>query len=157
LLCDAYPLDLALNDAGTFLIDGLSDDDKKNLLKLRERNPLIQLVEEFPSNLHLTLTAKTEPPQELNIGYYPDVVEDIQGQKFFIPDPSTYLPEPATLLILGFCLGMLSRYFPDVWMATIDSRVEVVEATTTLLNVVHRKFPNLILDQMTGVKHYIHQ
>ncbi len=151
--------ELALTiDTHAFLIDGLSGDDKKSLLKLCERNPLIKLVEEFPAHLHLGLTVRTEAPQQQqsNLGYYPDVVEDVQGRKFFIIDPSTYLPEPASLLILGFCLGMLSRYFPDVWMATIDSNVGVVEATTTLLNVVHRKFPNLILDQMTGIKHYIH-
>jgi YaaC-like Protein len=60
------------------------------------------------------------------------------------------------MLVLTYCLGMLSRYFPDVWMTVTDSRVEVAELTNTLLSVIQRKFPNLVLDQLTGVKHYIH-
>jgi hypothetical protein len=50
---------------------------------------------------------------------------------------------------------MLSRYFPDVWMTVTDSRVEIAEVTNTLLSVIQRKFPT-ILDQMTGMKHYVH-
>jgi YaaC-like Protein len=60
------------------------------------------------------------------------------------------------MLVLTYCLGMLSRYFPDVWMTVKDSRVEIAEVTNTLLGVIYRKFPNLILDQMTGIKHHIH-
>jgi hypothetical protein len=60
------------------------------------------------------------------------------------------------LLMLLYNLRMLSNYYPDIWMKTIDQNVQIVEVVDTFLNIVYRKFPNLILDQMTGTKHVIH-
>ncbi len=42
------------------------------------------------------------------------------------------------------------------WMRAIDENVQIAELTDSLLDMIHRKFPNLILDQMTWVKHYVH-
>jgi hypothetical protein len=117
----------------------------------------MRVVGQFPNNLHLLIEDEIRAGAKNAAYYYPDVVEDLYGQKYFILDPDSYLPEPASVLILTYCLGMLSRYFPDVWMTVTDSRVEIAELTNTLLGIVQRKFPNLILDQMTGIKHYIHK
>ncbi len=143
-------------DTHQFFVDRLLDVEKASILALCARNPRIRVLNQFQSNLHLVLEIETKAGEKTDIGYYPDVVEDIHGQKYFILHPDSYLPEPASILVLTYCLGMLSRYFPDVWMTITDSRVEIAEVTNTLLSVVQRKFPNLILDQMTGVKHYIH-
>jgi len=59
------------------------------------------------------------------------------------------------MFVLMFCLGMLSRYHADIWMNVIDHHVQVAEITDTLLNVCYRKFPNLILDQLTFTHHCI--
>ncbi|MBZ5704933.1 MAG: YaaC family protein [Acidobacteriia bacterium] len=140
----------------SFRINRLLDSEKKNLLSLCDKNPGIRLVDQFPSNLYLELRVEAKAGEQQTLGYYPDIVEDLYGRKYFIAQPETYLAEPASMLVIAYCLGMLSRYFPDVWMATIDSRVEVVELTNAVMNILQRKFPNLILDQMTAVKHYIH-
>jgi len=71
-------------------------------------------------------------------------------------NPDTYLSEPAAYFIVLYCLGMLSRYYPDVWMKAIDKSVQIGELVDTFLNAAYRKFPNLMLDQMTEIKHFIH-
>ena len=84
------------------------------------------------------------------------MVDDIRGEIYFIFQPQSYIPEPATVFILLFQLGMLSRYYPDLWMAAIDHDVRIAEFVDSLLNIAFRKFPNLMLDQLTGVKHSVH-
>lgn len=88
--------------------------------------------------------------------YWPDIVDDINGRKFYILRPEAYIPEPATHFVLLYCLGMLARYYPDIWMRAIDENVQIAKLTDSLLNIIYRKFPNLMLDQMTWVKHYVH-
>ncbi|MEW6497623.1 MAG: YaaC family protein [Cyanobacteriota bacterium] len=68
----------------------------------------------------MRLTSKFLTENERNLGYFPDTVEDINGRKFYILKPEEYLPEPASHFIILFCLGMLCRYYPDVWMKVID-------------------------------------
>ena len=107
-------------------------------------------------NLHLQHTFEVSPSDEQWNFYFPDGVDAVSGQLFYILKPETYLPEPAAHLIPLYCLGMLSRYYPDVWMHAIDKNIRLAELIDSLLNIIHRKFPNMILNQMTSVKHYIH-
>jgi hypothetical protein len=85
------------------------------------------------------------------------LVNDVHGQAYHVLDIGDYLVEPAAYLVLLFALGMLSRYYPDVWMAVIDKNARVAEVTDALLNVAYRKFPNLILDQMRDTMHVVQQ
>jgi hypothetical protein len=141
----------------TFALDKILNNQKENLIKFyKERNKLIRVEHDFGSNIVLILKKEFFPRDEENIGYFPDIVEDINGKKFYILNPEDYLPQPASHLIMLFCLGMLCRYYPDVWMKVIDENVQVAELTDSLLNIIYRKFPNLILDQMTGIQHYVH-
>ncbi len=138
-------------------MDGISKDQKDHLVSFYEqRNNIIKVEHDFGSNILLILKKEFFPGDEEDLGYFPDIVEDINGQKFYIIKPEDYLPEPASHLIILFCLGMLCRYYPDVWMKVIDENVQVAELTDSLLNIIYRKFPNLILDQMTGIQHYVH-
>jgi|GEM_PF-1360361 len=105
-------------------------------------------------DLHLITLLKYHPDQEE--ASYTNIIDDVNGNKFYLLKFESYLPEPAAFLVLFFCLGMLSRYYPDIWMKAIDTNVQVAEFTNSLLNIGYRKFPNLILDQMTHTKHYIH-
>jgi YaaC-like protein len=143
-------------DTHTFFVNRLSDQEKAAILEVTRRNPLIRVQDQYPSNLCLVLEMVSKPEDNVRLGYYPDVVEDIHGQKYFILYPDRYLAEPASMFVLMYCFGMLSRYFPDVWMTVTDSRVEIAEVANTLLSVVQRKFPNLILDQLTGTRHHFH-
>jgi len=59
------------------------------------------------------------------------------------------------MLATLFCFSMLSRYYPDIWMKTIDSNVRAAELVNEFLNVAYRKMPNLILDQLTLTRHNI--
>ncbi len=141
----------------TFTLDGISKNQKYHLLSFYEQcNKLIKVENDFGSNIVLILKREICPGEEEGSGYFPDMVEDINGRKFYILKPEDYLPEPASHLIILFCLGMLCRYHPDVWMKVIDENVQVAELTDSLLNIIYRKFPNLILDQMTGIQHYVH-
>ncbi|MEW6491794.1 MAG: YaaC family protein [Cyanobacteriota bacterium] len=144
-----------------FILDGISPEQKAHFLKFyQENNPGINIIRDFGTNIFLS--SKNEFILNNNLTpihyeeYYPDSVDDINDRKFYIVKPETYIPELAAYLILLFCLGMLCRYYPDIWMKVIDENVQIAELTDSLLNIVYRKFPNLILDQMTETKHYVH-
>jgi hypothetical protein len=140
-----------------FFIDGVTAEQKKHLLTFyKERNPDISLQADLGSNLHLRLNIELTPKKQVSQAYFPDIVDDINGRKFYILRPEAYIPEPATQFVLLYCLGMLARYYPDIWIKSIDGSVQIAELTDSLLNIIYRKFPNLILDQMTWVKHYVH-
>jgi hypothetical protein len=51
---------------------------------------------------------------------------------------------------------MLARYSPDIWRRAIDKQVHVAEVADTLLKVDYRKFPNLILNQLTSTHYELH-
>lgn len=147
----------------TYWIDRIGLEQRNRLPRLfelyRSRNPNIKIVEgtdpkEYPGipSIHFTLTEELES----QASYIPDIVDNLNGSKFYILEPEAYLPEPAAHFILLYRLGMLARYSPDKWMEAIDHDVMIAEFTDSLLNVIHRKFPNLILDQMRRTKHYIH-
>jgi hypothetical protein len=138
-------------------IDGILPDDKSSLLSSwSSKNPNMELLADFERNVHLRQTKEVSPSEEAKPYWLPDALDDINGRLFYLIPAKMCLPEPASLFILSYCLGMLSRYLPDLWMRIIDKNVEVAEFTDSLLNVFARKFPNLILDQMTDVKHHVH-
>lgn len=146
-----------LKETWDFFLDGILPDQKDYLLTFyKECNPNINILADLGSNIHLRWTKEYAPSGEVGKYYYPDIVDDINDRKFYIMRPEAYIPEPAAHFILLYCLGMLSRYYPDLWMKVIDENVRIAELTDSLLNIIYRKFPNLILDQMTQVKHYVH-
>lgn len=89
--------------------------------------------------------------------YMPDIVEDLAGEKYLITNPDDYLAEPIAYMIILYCLSMLARYYPDVWMRTVLENPVVAETIETILVVAYRKMPLLILDQMTSTKHCFRQ
>jgi len=139
-----------------FFIDGIIDQQKEILLgRLQKLNKSIKLENDFNFNIHLQMQKEYTQPDTNKI-YYPDIVEDIFGKKFYIIDSSIYLAEATTFYMILFCLGMLCRYYPDKWVARINKDVMTTEIINFLLNIFYRKFPNLILDQMTNTKNYFH-
>lgn len=143
-------------EATDFFIDDINEADKKYLTSFySNKNPDIKVIADLGRSMHLNYTIEYKAGEEV-FGYLPDAGDAITGAIFYILKPETYLHEPAAFLMLLFCLGMLSRYYPDLWIYTIDKNVEIAEFTDSLLNIIYRKFPNLILDQMTSTKHHVH-
>ena len=139
-----------------FFLNRISPDQKNNLLNwYKQNNSLIEINADYPTNLNLRLTIEYVDRNDTRY-FLPDVVEDIYGQIYFILGPGNYAGELTGYLAILFCIGMLSRYYPDIWMKAIDTNVQIAELTDSFLNVAYRKFPNLILDQMTAIKHHIH-
>lgn len=140
-----------------FFLDGVSSEEKAHLVEFYKSHiPLIKVEADLGANIHLRLTQEFAASEESESYYHPDIVDDINDKKFYILNPEAYLPEPAAHLVVLFCLGMLCRYYPDIWIKAIDENVRIRELTDSLLNVIYRKFPNLILDQLRLRKHYVH-
>jgi hypothetical protein len=139
-----------------FFLDGLNQKSKELLLKFyNEINPDIKVQADLGTNLHLVVERDIENT-EIKRWYYPDVVEDINSIKYFILKPKDYISEPASFFVFAYALSMLARYYPELWIMAITKNVRFAEFVDTVLNTMSRKYPNLILDQMTGIKHYIH-
>jgi len=144
------------SDSSDFFIDRISETEQNELVAFYQgKNPVIVKRSNYPTNLYLNLTIQTPAGTPQNLGYYPDIVGDVSGNKFYILKPEQYVSEAAVLQILLFALGMVSRYYPDIWIKNIDTNIEMAEVTNAFVNLTYRKFPNLILDQMTGIKHAI--
>lgn len=120
------------------------------------KNPDLIVTEDRGSTMILRLKEEYSFNKEAKRYYYPDIVEDINGQKYFLSKPAECIPETAAYFVLLYCLGTVARYFPDQWIRAIEGNVGIAEVIDTLLNVVYRKFPNLILDQLTLTKHHVH-
>lgn len=128
-----------------------------NRYMTNSKNPLMLIVSETDTLAHTQLITQFDSKSEIQkIEYYPEIVDDINGINFFIVEPGSYLPEIIAQFILLFCFGMICRYAPDIWIKTIDENVIAAELIDSILGIIYRKFPNLILDQMTQSKHYIH-
>jgi len=110
----------------SFFVDGITSEQKEAFLAFyRRRNPAIKIVDDYGSNLFMSLTAegRNEVEAAAHVGYYPDVAEDLAGRKYYIMEPDDFIPEPAAIFALLFCFSMLCRYYPDVWMKSIDKNV----------------------------------
>jgi hypothetical protein len=137
-----------------FYVNAIRGEDKESLKAVYARNPKIQFLSEGPTSLRLRFAYSFTPGHEES-HYIPDIVDTMTGRHFYIVNPDSYIAEPAACLAMLFSLGMLSRYFPDVWMDAIDRNVVLAELLDSVLGTINRKFPQLLLDQLTGLKHYI--
>lgn len=140
-----------------FTLDSITQAQKSYIIDFyKQQSNLINVVDDYGSNICLEISKTLYSLNDKTSTYIPDIVDSINHQLFYILYPENYLPEPAAYFVLLFCLGMLCRYYPDIWLKIIDENVQVTEVTDSLLNFIYRKFPNLILDQMTYTKHCIH-
>lgn len=143
----------------SFFVDGITPAQKQTFLEFyRRKNHGINVLDDHGSNLHMSVTAEGGDENDAfdQLGYYPDIVEDLARKKHYIIEPEKFTPESAAILALLFCFSMLCRYYPEVWMKSIDKRVRLAELANVFLNIAYRKFPGLMLDQLTGTKHIIH-
>jgi len=140
-----------------FFVDGIDPPDKASLLGfLAEINTDLRIITDYGPNIHMRMSLERLPQDDFPRRYFPDVIQDAHSRSYYVLEPKKYLDEPASYLAILFSLGMVARYYPDVWMKSIQQNVRLAEFLDTVLNLVYRRFPNLILDQMTLVKHYVH-
>jgi hypothetical protein len=137
-------------------LNNLPNNLRNDFLNLFRELKFFEIMEEGENFLVFTAQAIINEQNQKLPFQIVDMVDDITGQIFYIANPAEYLPEPAAYLVLLFNLSIICRYYPDVWVRIIDNNIPIAEITDSLLNIIYRKFPNLILDLMTGTKHYIH-
>lgn len=146
------------NNNYKLLVNGITEKQKEKLLNYYEsqrENHFDFEVKDFGNHLKLRWNVNSKK-RENGKYYLPDIIDDIHNNKFLIINPKNYIIEPASHLIILFSLGMLARYYPDKWMKAIDENIKIAELIDSILNIIYRKFPNLILNQMTLTKYYVH-
>ena len=86
----------------------------------------------------------------------PDLLEDLHGSKCILLLAGLGVPEIATYVMCLYCLGMLCRYFPDLWVELMDGNKHMAELCDIFLTAAYLKFPRLILTQMTNTIYHFH-
>jgi len=137
----------------SFYVYAATTDQKEKFKELVAQVDGMTILNEGAISIALRLEQEFDEG-ELRRVYIPDVVDSLTQRMFFIPEPDAFIVEPAAHLASLFCLGMLARYYPDKWMALIDRNVLAAELVDSVLAVIERKLPLLVLDQLTGLKHY---
>ena len=120
---------------------------------------------DYYSHRHEDLEFDDDPGPELTIrqlneydirrrkpAIYLTVIDDLAGNTNFVLNPDAYIIEPAAHYIILYCLSIYCRYHPDLWMKTI-ANTRTAELLESLLNIIYRRFPNMILDQLTRTKY----
>lgn len=59
-------------------------------------------------------------------------------------------PEVVDLYVISFCLSMLSRYYPDIWVSFLESHCKGAKLVERIVMLLLRRTPNLILNQISG-------
>lgn len=136
-----------------FFINAIVPNEQRRLIHyLKERNSSIEVITQTSNNLFLRGKWDNSNTQV----YLPDLVQAHSGDLYFILNPSEYIHEPLAHFMILFMLGMLARYYPDLWIGFIDSDPWNAELLDTILSEVSLKFPLLMLDQILQVKHLQH-
>lgn len=139
-------------------LNGIAGKQKEALIELySQKLPDLKFMSDFGNSLHfLWDTHSVSLIEGFAAPYTPPIVDDITGQKYYILQPDDYLPETVSQFMMLYCLGMLCRYHPDIWMRILSRDALIEELCDSILNIIHRKFPTLILDQLELTKHHIH-
>jgi YaaC-like Protein len=134
-----------------FNIDSINESQRGKLMPfLQTKIPSLQMISNFDSSLSFQINGTLEECENL---YYPDIISDIHGQEFYVVEPESHVLEPAAYFCIMYCFGMLARYFPDVWMGTLEN-AKITQFIDILLTVFLRKFPHLMLNQLTSTLYY---
>jgi hypothetical protein len=145
-----------ISDVHTAGLDGISLEQKNTIIEFYKsvKSPFA-LVTDYGSNIILEAKMETDAEGNYPKIYYPDLVDDLNGRLFYIINPKGYIQEPASMYVFLFIFGMLCRYYPDIWMKVIGENILMREFIDEVFDTIERKFPNLVLDQLTGIKHYV--
>jgi len=135
-----------------FYISGGLGKEKEYFKNLYLQDKANLLKEEHTFNLHFVRDSR----RESDVICLPDLIQDISGKVYFIYRVEEYVQELAHFYICFFCTGMLCRYYPDIWMRWLEENVGFRNLMDRLCSVATRKFPNLILNQLTQKVNHFH-
>lgn len=146
--------DKAIIESHDMFVYGISADDERLLQTYYEgiQSPHLPFAPAGNGTVRALLGHSVAKGEVLKI-YTPSVIDASSGELYFILKPKEYVPEPAAMLMVLYVLGMLCRYYPDVWIKMIDRSVTFSETISSVLRTVRRRFPNLILNQVRQVKY----
>jgi hypothetical protein len=143
-------------DLSNFYVNDIGEESQSKLLALYGKlNPSIEVVSKTSHSLHLKLVILKQENEKPQHRFYPDILSDYRGRHYLILDPDNYVHEAASLFMILYLLGMLARYYPDIWVRLITKNAQIAQVLEKLLDVVTLRFPILVLDQMTDTKHYV--
>jgi hypothetical protein len=152
---ESQTLDVKVVDT-TYRLRGLTDWHRESIIKLfSEKNPALKKEWGFGSLLNYRHIRNNPNAADAENSWKPDIVTDCAGNYYCVVDPTTFVPEPMSSFIMLYCLGMMARYHADIWINALDNNVPLAELTDTLLHSFYRRFPMLLLDQLTGIVHRI--
>ncbi len=77
------------------------------------------------------------------------VCNSSSDQRFFVMSDWPLYDACAAIYAALFMLGMLARYYPDKWMPIAEGHGAATQLIRSLCEVSQRRFPHLILNQMT--------
>ncbi|MHA2061640.1 MAG: YaaC family protein, partial [Candidatus Sifarchaeia archaeon] len=83
-----------------------------------------------------------------------DAMNTLHYEDTIVFKDRAFTNEAAAHYLLMFCLSMLVRYYPDEWIYLLERGHEIVNYIRYFINLSVRKFPNLILNEMTNTVHY---
>lgn len=90
---------------------------------------------------------------ENGITYLPDATSSISEEIYFIKCDDDFIIESASHYMILFMLSILCRYYPDIWVSKLSTLSGFSELISYYMDIAFRKTPNLILNQMSGVKY----
>jgi hypothetical protein len=85
---------------------------------------------------------------------YPDSRETIDHSTIYYEEKIS-TPEVVDAFQISYGLSMLSRYFPDVWVAFLESHCKGANVVERLTSILTTKIPTLMLSQMSGRQYII--
>jgi len=133
-------------------IDQLSAERKIYFKSMILRNKTVKLEYEHSHNLDFVRDNRLGSDME----HLPDMTQGLFGTIYFIYQAENYIQELANFYICFFCTGMLCRYYPDYWMSWLEKNVGFRHLMDSLCSIAIRKFPNLILNQLTRRINHFH-
>ena len=80
---------------------------------------------------------------------YPSSRETLEHETIYYYD-DIIQHEIVDSFIIGFGLSMLSRYYPDIWISSIEGHCKAIKITERLMDILIRKFPMISLSYLSG-------
>jgi hypothetical protein len=96
---------------------------------------------------------RTKKDNNLNFSY-PDSRETLDNKTIYFQEVFS-TPEILDSFQISYGLSMLSRYFPDVWVAFLESHCKGAKLVERLSSILTTKIPILMLNQMSGRQYTI--
>lgn len=135
----------------TFLLHGLDEENRDSILSRFAVEPrggdCFEVIENPPGAI---VNFKMDKDALLRFSW-PDSRETLSHDTIFY-GVGLDRHEIVDLYLCSYQLSMLSRYFPDIWVAGIESQGKAAKIVELLIDVQEKKFPVLALGFISGIE-----